>query len=99
MAPSQRLGDHALSVIADLPALVSLLGGSYTEYGPQQLSSLRKLRHPHVENEGLTPSMFRFAATMPALTELEGMDEYPDTPWTPAQVEQLRAMLPHISVC
>jgi hypothetical protein len=99
--PERRLDDYALSVIADLPALksLSLLGGSYTEHGLQQLSRLAKLRHLHIENEGLAPSMFRFAATMPALTELEGLDEYPDNPWTPAEVEQLRAMLPHISVC
>jgi hypothetical protein len=99
--PSLRLDDHALSVVADLPALesLSLLGGSYTEHGLQQLSHLSTLRHLHVERDGLTPSMFRFAAAMPALTELEGLDEYPDNPWTPAQVEQLRAVLPHISVC
>jgi hypothetical protein len=99
--PLLRLDDHALSVIADLPALasLSLLGGSYTEHGLQQLSRLRTLRHLHIERDGLTPSMFRFAAAMPALTELEGLDEYPDNPWTPAQVDQLRAMLPHISVC
>ena len=99
--PSLRLDDRALSVIADLPALesLSLLGGSYTEHGLQQLRRLRKLRHLHIERDGLTPSMFRFAATMPALTELEGPDEYPDNPWTPAEVEQLRAMLPLISVC
>jgi len=99
--PERRLDDYALSVIADLPALesLSLLGGSYTEHGLQQLSRLAKLRHLHIENEGLTPSMFRFAAAMPALTELEGLDEYPDNPWTPAEVEQLQAMLPHINVC
>lgn len=99
--PERLLDDYALSVIADLPTLesLSLLGGSYTEQGLQQLSRLKKLRQLHIENEGLTPSMFRFAVTMPALTELEGMDEYPDNPWTPAEVEQLRAMLPHISVC
>jgi hypothetical protein len=99
--PSLRLDDRVLSVIADLPALqtLSLLGGSYTEHGLQQLCRLRKLRHLHIERDGLTPSMFRFAAAMPALTELEGLDEYPDYPWTPAEVEQLRAVLSHISVC
>jgi hypothetical protein len=99
--PSLRLNDHALAVIADLPALeaLSLLGGSYTERGLQQLSRLPRLRHLHIERDGLTPSMFGFAATMPALTELEGLDEYPGNPWTPAEVEQLRAALPHISVC
>ena len=99
--PSLRLNDHALTVIADLPALevLSLLGGSYTEHGLRQLSRLTRLRHLHIERGGLTSSMFRFAATMPALTVLEGLDEYPDNPWTPAEVEQLRALLPHISVC
>ena len=88
-------------MIADLPALevLSLLGGSYTEHGLRQLSRLPRLRHLHIERGGLTPSMFGFAATMPALTVLEGLDEYPDNPWTPAEVEQLRALLPHVSVC
>jgi hypothetical protein len=99
--PSLRLNDHALSVIADLPALesLSLLGGSYTEHGLQQLTRLRKLEHLHIEREGLTPSMFRFAAAMPALTRLTGLDEFGDDgPMTPAEVEQVRAMLPHISM-
>jgi len=99
--PSLRLDDRALSLIADLPALesLSLLGGSYTEHGLQQLGRLRKLRQLHIEREGLTPSMFRFAATMPALTRLTGLDEFGDDgPMPPAQVDQVRAMLPHISM-
>ena len=68
------LGDDALSVVADLPALESLtlLDGSYTEQGLQRLGGLRNLRHLHLEREGLTPSMFWFAATMPALTDRPG---------------------------
>jgi hypothetical protein len=99
--PSLRLDDHALSVIAGLPALesLSLLGGSYTEHGLQQLGRLRTLRHLHIETEGLTAPMFRFAATMPALTRLTGLAEFGDDgPMPPAEVEQVRAMLPHISV-
>jgi hypothetical protein len=99
--PSLRLNDHALSTIAGLPALdaLSLLGGSYTEHGLQQLRRLPKLRHLHIEREGLTPSMFRFAATMPALTRLTGLDEFGDDgPMPPAEVDQVRAMLPHISM-
>jgi hypothetical protein len=99
--PSPRLDDHALSVIADLPVLeaLSLLGGSYTEHGLQQLHRLPKLRHLHIEREGLRPSMFRFAATMPALTRLTGLDECGDDgPMPPAEVDQVRAMLPHISM-
>lgn len=95
------LDDYALSVIADLPALeyLSLLGGAYTDDGLQQLGRLPKLRHLHVEREGLTPSMFRFAATMPALTRLTGLDEFlDDGPMPPAEVHQVRAMLPHITV-
>jgi hypothetical protein len=100
--PSPRLDDHALSAIADLPALesLSLLGGSYTEHGLRQLIRLPKLRHLHIEREGLTAPMFRFAAAMPALTELDGLDEFGDDgPMPPAEVERVRAMLPHISVC
>src|ERR1700722_11077656 len=96
-----RLGDHALSAIADLPALeyLALLDGSYTENGLQQLCRLPKLRHLHIEREGLTPSMFRFAAAMPALTRLTGLDEFGDDgPMPPAEVDQVRAMLPHISM-
>jgi hypothetical protein len=76
--PSLRLDDHALSVIADLPALesLSLLGGSYTEHGLQQLRRLPQLRHLHIEREGLMAPMFRFAAAMPALTRLTGLDEF-----------------------
>jgi hypothetical protein len=99
--PSSRLDDHALSVIADLPALeaLSLLGGSYTEHGLQQLRRLPKLRHIHIERDGLSPSMFHFAATMPALTRLTGLDEFGDDgPMRPAEVDQVRAMLPHISM-
>lgn len=100
--PSLRLDDHALSMIADLPALesLSLLGGSYTEHGLRQLIRLPRLRHLHVEREGLTAPMFRFAAAMPALTELDGLDEFGDDgPMPPGEVERVRAMLPHISVC
>jgi hypothetical protein len=99
--PSPRLDDHALSVLADLPALeaLSLLGGSYTEHGLQQLRRLPKLRHLHIEREGLSPSMLGFAATMPALTRLTGLDEFGDDgPMPPADVDQVRAMLPHISM-
>jgi len=99
--PSLRLDDHALSAIADLPALesLSLLGGSYTEHGLQQLCRLPKLRHLHIEREGLTAPMFRFAAAMPALTRLTGLDEFGDDgPMPTAEVEQVRAMLPHISM-
>jgi hypothetical protein len=100
--PSLRLEDNCLSVIADLPALeeLALLGGSYTEHGLQQLRRLPKLRHLHIEREGLTPSMFAFAVTMPALTRLTGLDEFGDEgPMPPADVDQVRAMLPpHISM-
>jgi hypothetical protein len=99
--PSLRLDDHALSAIADLPALeaLSLLGGSYTEHGLRQLRRLPNLRHLHIEREGLTAPMFRFAAAMPALTRLTGLDELGDDgPMPPAEVDQVRAMLPHISM-
>lgn len=100
--PSLRLDDHTLSAIADLPALesLSLLGGSYTEHGLRQLIRLPKLRQLHIERAGLTAPMFRFAVAMPALTELDGLDEFGiDGPMPPAEVERVRAMLPHISVC
>jgi hypothetical protein len=99
--PSLRLDDRALPVIADLPALesLSLLGGSYTGHGLQQLRRLPKLRHLHIEREGLTAPMFRFAAVMPALIRLSGLDEFGDDgPMPPAEVEQVRAILPHIIV-
>lgn len=101
MDEGRRLDDHALSVIADLPALeyLSLLDGSYTGHGLQQLARLPKLRHLHIEREGLTVPMFRFAATMPALTRLTGLDEFGDDgPMPPEEVDQVRAMLPHIIV-
>jgi hypothetical protein len=101
MDEGRRLDDHALSVIADLPALeyLSLMDGSYTEHGLQQLARLPKLRHLHIEREGLTAPMFRFAATMPALTRLTGLDEFGDDgPLPPAEVDQVRAMLPRIIV-
>jgi hypothetical protein len=96
-----QLGDHALSVIAGLPALeyLSLLDGSYTGHGLQQLARLPKLRHLHIERQGLTAPMFRFAAAMPALTKLTGLDEFGDDgPMPPAEIDQVRAMLPHISL-
>jgi hypothetical protein len=95
------LDDHALSVIAGLPALetLTLMGGAYTEYGLQQLGRLRTLRHLHIEREGLTAPMFRFAAAMPALSRLTGLDEFgEDGPMPPAEVDQVRAMLPHINM-
>jgi hypothetical protein len=101
MDEGERLDDHALSMIADLPALeyLSLLDGAYTEHGLQQLRRLPKLRHLHIEREGLTAPMFRFAAAMPALTRLSGLDEFGDDgPMPPAEVDQVRAMLPHIDV-
>lgn len=101
MDEGRRLDDHALSVIADLPALeyLSLLDGSYTGHGLHQLARLPKLRHLHIEREGRTVPMFRFAATMPALTRLTGLDELGDDgPMPPAEVDQVRAMLPHIIV-
>jgi hypothetical protein len=44
--------------------------------------------------------MFRFTASMPALTRLTGLDEFGDEgPMPPAEVDQVRAMLPpHISM-
>lgn len=96
-----QLDDHALSMIADLPALeyLALLDGAYTEQGLRQLVRLPKLRHLHVEREGLTAPMFRFAAAMPALTNLTGLDEFGDDgPMPPAEVQQVRAMLPHVSL-
>ncbi|MGD0701737.1 MAG: hypothetical protein ABSA02_17850 [Trebonia sp.] len=101
MDEGRRLDDHALSMIADLPALeyLALLDGAYTEDGLRQLGRLPKLRHLHLEREGLTAPMFRFAATMPALTRLSGLDEFGDDgPMPPAEVQQVRALLPHITV-
>ncbi|TVZ05505.1 hypothetical protein EAS64_13295 [Trebonia kvetii] len=95
------LNDHALSLIADLPNLeyLSLMDGSYTEHGLRQLIRLPKLRHLHIERAGLTAPMFRFAADMPALTNLTGLDEFGDDgPMPPAEVAQVQAMLPHISM-
>ena len=100
--PSLRLDDHAMSVIAALPALesLSLLGGSYTDHGLQQLGRLPRLRHLHIEKDDLTAPMFGFAAAMPALRRLTGLDEFGDDgPMPPAGVDQVRAMLPpHISM-
>jgi hypothetical protein len=96
-----RLNDHALSAIADLPALeyLALLDGSYTDHGLHQLRRLPELRHLHIEREDLTAPMFAFAAAMPALTRLTGLDEFGDDgPMLPAEVDQVRAMLPHINM-
>jgi hypothetical protein len=96
----RRLDDRALSAIADLPALqyLALLGGAYTERGLWQLVRLPKLRHLHIEREGLTAPMFGFAAAMPALTSLTGLDEFGDDgPMPPEEVQTVRAMLPHLS--
>jgi hypothetical protein len=95
------LNDDALTAIADLPALeyLALMGGSYTEHGLRQLRRLPRLQHLHIEREDLTASMFEFAAAMPALTRLSGLDEFGDDgPMPPAEVDQVRAMLPHITV-
>jgi hypothetical protein len=95
------LNDLALSAIADLPALeyLSLMDGSYTEQGLRHLVRLRKLRHLHIERVGLTAPMFRFAVDMPTLTNLTGLDEFGDEgPMPPAEVAQVQAMLPHISM-
>ena len=96
-----QLDDHALDLIADLPALayLSLLDGAYTERGLRHLVRLPQLRHLHVEREGLTASMFEFAAAMPALSTLTGLDEFgQDGPMAPAEVDRVRAMLPGISL-
>ena len=67
--------------------------------GLQQLGRLPRLRHLHMEREDLTAPMFRFAAAMPALTRLTGLDEFGDDgPMPPAEVDQVRAMHPHISI-
>jgi hypothetical protein len=94
---SSLLNDHALAAIAGLPALeaLTLLGGSYTKHGLQQLTRLTRLQHLHIEREDLTAPMFQFAATMPALTRLTGLDEFGDQgPMPPAEFARLRAMLP-----
>jgi hypothetical protein len=70
-----------------------------TTPGPSSRTCLRNLRDLHIEKEGLPPSAFQFAASMPGLTRLTGPDEIPDRPMTPAGVDQLRGMLPHIRVC
>jgi hypothetical protein len=99
---SSLLDDQALAEIAALPALqaLTLLGGSYTEQGLQQLTRLPKLQHLHIEREDLTALMFQFTASMPALRRLSGLDEFGDQgPMPPAEFARLRAMLPsHISV-
>jgi hypothetical protein len=101
MDEGRRLDDRALSMIADLPALeyLSLLDGAYTEDGLRQLARLPKLRHLHIEREGLTAPMFAFAADMPTLAMLTGLDEFGDDgPMPPVEVAKVRAMLPHISL-
>ena len=101
MDEGRLLDDHALSMVAGLPALeyLALLNGAYTEQGLGQLVRLPKLRHLHIEREGLTVPMFRFAAAMPALTNLTGLDEFGDDgPMPPAEVQRVRALLPHISL-
>ena len=101
MDEGRRLGDRDLSMIAGLAALeyLALLDGAYTEHGLRQLARLPKLRHLHIEREGLTAPMFRFAAAMPALTRLTGLDEFGDDgPMPPAEVQRVRAMLPRISL-
>lgn len=98
---SSLLDDDALMAITELPALeaLSLLGGSYTEHGLQQLTRLPKLQHLHIEREDLTAPMFQFAATMPALTRLTGLDEFGDDgPMQPAEFARVRRMLPHINM-
>lgn len=99
--PSSLLDDHALSAIAELPALgaLTLLGGSYTDRGLQHLTRLSKLQHLHIEREDLTAPMFQFAAAMPALTRLTGLDEFGDDgPMDPAEFAAVRAMLPRINM-
>jgi hypothetical protein len=99
--PSSLLDDQALLAIAELPALaaLTLLGGSYTDRGLQHLTRLPKLRHLHIERKDLTAPMFQFAAAMPALTRLTGLDEFGDDgPMDPAEVAAVRAMLPHINM-
>jgi hypothetical protein len=84
-----RLDGHALSAIADLPALeyLAIPDGAYTPHGLQQLRRMPKLRHLHIEREGLTPPMFRFATATPTLTRLSGLDEFGDDgPMPPAEV-------------
>ena len=99
---SSLLDDGALEAIADLPAIeaLTLLGGSYTERGLQRLTRPPRLQHLHIEREDLTASMFQFAASMPALIRLTGLDEFGDQgPMPPDEFSRLRAMLPpHISV-
>jgi hypothetical protein len=99
--PSSLLNDHVLAAIAGLPTLQSLtlLGGSYTERGLLHLTRLPKLQHLHIEREGLTAPTLKFAATMPALTRLTGLDEFGDDgPMDPAEVAAVRRMLPHINM-
>jgi hypothetical protein len=101
MDEGRRLDDHALTAIAGLPDLeyLALLDGVYTARGLRHLARLPRLRHLHIEREGLTAPMFSFAAAMPALTRLSGLDEFGDDgPMPPAEVDQVRAMLPHIIV-
>jgi hypothetical protein len=98
---SSLLDDDTLAAIAELPALeaLSLLGGSYTEHGLQQLTRLPKLQHLHIEREDLTAPMFQFVADMPALTRLTGLDEFGDDgPMPPAELARVRAMLPNINM-
>ena len=101
MDEGRRLDDHALSMVAGPPG-PGIPGTSQRgihEQGLGQLVRLPKLRHLHIEREGLTVPMFRFAAAMPALTNLAGLDEFGDDgPMPPAEVQRVRALLPHISL-
>jgi hypothetical protein len=97
----RRLDDRALFMVAGLPTLeyLALLNGAYTEQGLWQLVRLPNLRRLHIEREGLTAPMFQFAAAMPALTKLTGLDEFGDDgPMPPAEIQRVRAMVPRISL-
>lgn len=92
------LDDGALTIVAQLRRLNSLqvYGNRFTDEGMQHLAALQDLEELYVEEGTLSAAAFRFAARLPRLARLAGLDEVP-MPTT--DIDRVKAMLPGVNVC
>jgi len=91
------LGDEVLPSVANLRGLVGLycLGNRFTRRGLRQLVVLQALELLCLEQENLSASDLEFAARLPRLTRLTGMQE---SEMDETELARLRAMLPWAEV-
>jgi hypothetical protein len=92
-----ELSDEALSSVAQLHGLVQLFcfGNQFTRSGLQQLAGLAQLEYLALGEDDLSASDLEFAAALPRLRDLRGLEE---AGMDQAQLAAVREIVPQASV-